>query len=219
MPAKQEKITIHCAFDKLVPVEKLTPNPRNPNHHPAAQIWLLAKIIEAQGWRAPITVSKRSGFIVRGHGRLEAALLLGEKEVPVDYQDYTDEAMEWADMIADNRLAELAETNFSELADLLVEIDTGDLDMDVTGFLEQDLERIMTATVPFDPEKEWEGMPEYANEDMTAPYHLIIHFRAKEDKLALGEIIGQDLTEKTQSVYQPAEGPESFKDVRVKSES
>jgi hypothetical protein len=29
------------------------------------------------GWRNPVTVSRRSGLIVRGHGRLEAALLIG----------------------------------------------------------------------------------------------------------------------------------------------
>jgi hypothetical protein len=52
------------------PVESVVGNPRNPNVHPERQIELLAKIISAQGWRAPITVSTRSGFVVRGHGRL-----------------------------------------------------------------------------------------------------------------------------------------------------
>ncbi|WP_282442293.1 hypothetical protein [Pelotomaculum terephthalicicum] len=33
--------------------------------HPDKQIQLLAKIIKNQGWRAPITVSNRSGFIIR----------------------------------------------------------------------------------------------------------------------------------------------------------
>ena len=38
-----------------------------PNQHSADQIILLAKIIGGQGWRAPIVVSKRSGYIVAGH--------------------------------------------------------------------------------------------------------------------------------------------------------
>ena len=63
-------ISIHCAHDELVDITTLVPNPRNPNRHPDKQIELLAKIIQNQGWRAPITVSTRSGFIVRGHGRL-----------------------------------------------------------------------------------------------------------------------------------------------------
>jgi ParB-like chromosome segregation protein Spo0J len=78
-------IPVYCAFDKLVPTDTLQPNPRNPNQHPDSQITLLAKVITAQGWRSPITVSKRSGLIVRGHGRYAAALRLGTPEVPVDY--------------------------------------------------------------------------------------------------------------------------------------
>ena len=101
-------VAVHCAFDEMMPIESVIPNPRNPNTHPDKQIKLLAKIINTQGWRAPITVSKRSGFIVRGHGRLLAAQLLNLETVPVDLQDYESEAAEWADLIADNRLAELA---------------------------------------------------------------------------------------------------------------
>ena len=80
-----ENILVHCAYDELVDIAKLVPNPRNPNRHPDKQIELLAKIIKSQGWRAPITVSTRSGFIVRGHGRLAAAQKLGLTEVPVDW--------------------------------------------------------------------------------------------------------------------------------------
>lgn len=80
-------IPIHCAYDELADITTLIPNPRNPNTHPEKQVQLLAKIIKNQGWRAPITVSNRSGFIVRGHGRLLAAQLLGVEQVPVDRQD------------------------------------------------------------------------------------------------------------------------------------
>lgn len=61
----------------MVDIEKLVGNPRNPNKHPQNQIELLAKIIKAQGWRNPTVVSKRSGFVVKGHGRLAAAQYLG----------------------------------------------------------------------------------------------------------------------------------------------
>ena len=80
-------IPVYCTHDKIVPVEELRPNPQNPNHHPDDQVELLAKIIEKQGWRQPVKVSTRSGLIVSGHGRYEAALLLG-CPVPVDFQEY-----------------------------------------------------------------------------------------------------------------------------------
>lgn len=100
---------VRCAHDKLVPVDELIPHPRNPNKHPRKQIELLAKIMRQQGVRRPIVASKRSGFLVIGHGRLEAAKLNGWATFPVDYQDYESEAMEYADMVADNKIAELAE--------------------------------------------------------------------------------------------------------------
>lgn len=102
-----EEIKIHCQYTELCDAASLVPNPRNPNRHPKRQIELLAKIIQTQGWRQPVTVSNRSGFIVRGHGRLEAAMLIGCK-VPVERQDYASEAEEWADLVADNRIAEPA---------------------------------------------------------------------------------------------------------------
>ncbi|MBC9783534.1 site-specific DNA-methyltransferase [Heliobacterium chlorum] len=141
--------TIHCAHTDIVPIEKVIPNPRNPNQHPENQIVLLAKIIEAQGWRVPITVSKRSGFIVRGHGRLMAARKLNLSEVPVDYQDYASEAEEWADLIADNRLSELSEIDHDILKELLQEIDNADFDMELTGFGSDELAELM-AELPID---------------------------------------------------------------------
>ena len=136
-------IPVWCRYDEAVDVEAMVPNPRNPNTHPEKQIALLSKIIRAQGWRAPITVSHRSGFIVKGPGRLQAAILLQVAQVPVERQDYATEAEEWQDCIADNRIAELAEIDNAALKDLLQELDTGDTDMDLTGFDAAELERLM----------------------------------------------------------------------------
>jgi hypothetical protein len=132
--------TVFCSHSKMVPIGKLVENPKNPNTHPKSQLELLAKIIEGQGWRNPIVVSNRSGFIIKGHGRYQAALILGVDEVPVDYQDYESEASEWADMIADNRISELSEIDTQELGGLIQELEELDFDMDLTGFtsLEED---------------------------------------------------------------------------------
>ena len=126
-------IEAHCAFDKEVDVVDLIPHPRNPNKHDDRQIGLLAKIIRNQGWRNPIVVSERSGFIVPGHGRLEAAKVLNVEQVPVDSQAFTNEAEEYAHLIADNRIAELAEASRDELAELIRELE-GKIDLDLTGF-------------------------------------------------------------------------------------
>ncbi len=136
------EIKVYCAHTEMVDSATLIPNPRNPNTHPKKQIELLAKIIQSQGWRAPVTVSNRSGFVVRGHGRLLAALLLGSM-VPIDRQDYESEADEWADLIADNRIAELSEIDDTLLAELLAEIGSSEIDLDLTGYTTKQIDNLL----------------------------------------------------------------------------
>ena len=138
-------IPVFCAHDAIVPIEKVIPNPRNPNTHPAEQIKLLGRIIQAAGWRQPITVSNRSGFIVKGHGRLLAAQRAGLTEVPVDYQEYANEAEEYADLIADNRLAELSEIDTELLADIFQDIDLSEIPAELTGYTESEINDLTAA--------------------------------------------------------------------------
>ncbi len=129
--------TIHCISDQLVPIEKLKPHPKNRNRHSQEQIERLAKIISYSGFRKPIVVSNRSGFITSGHGRLLAAQLLGMKELPVSFQDYESDEQELADLTADNAIASWAQLDLSginaDLADLGPDFDV-DL-LGIRGFL------------------------------------------------------------------------------------
>jgi hypothetical protein len=84
-----------------------------------------------------------------------AAKALGEQLVPIDCQDYVSEAEEIADMISDNRIAELADLDRSMLRELAEQLDDGAFDMDLTGFDQKALEELMTATPPeFDAAQE-----------------------------------------------------------------
>jgi DNA modification methylase len=139
---------INCAHTSIDAIGELKPNLRNPNKHPPKQIELLAKNIKGLGWRHPIVVSKRSGLVVCGHARLEAAKKLGIKHVPVDLQDYDSDEDEKAALIADNRIAELAEMDLPGLKDILQDLDTGAFDMDLTGFANEALEELMLQCPP-----------------------------------------------------------------------
>lgn len=108
-------MNIKCEYSELVDIHKLIPNPKNPNKHPDDQIKRLAQIIDYQGMRSPIVVSKRSGFITKGHGRLAALEELKWDKVPIDYQNYDDEAQEYADMVADNAISEWATLDLSQV--------------------------------------------------------------------------------------------------------
>lgn len=137
-------IEVWCSYDKLAEIDQLEPNPRNPNTHPVRQVELLAKNIRYFGWRHPISVSKQSGKIVAGHGRLEAAKHLGLQLVPVDYQDFASDSDELATVIADNRLAELASLDLNSLEDIINELQVEeDFALDLTGFEKADLDDLL----------------------------------------------------------------------------
>lgn len=137
-------MNIYCAHDELVPLTVLDGkrNPKNPKQHGAAQVAAIAAVIEGNGWRHPIVVSNRSGLITKGHGRLDAALLLGYENAPVDYQDYASEEAEIADMLADNRLPELGDVDDAKLLEVLQELQQSGHDVELTGFTEEDIEKM-----------------------------------------------------------------------------
>ena len=152
-----KQMNVRCEYTELLDTATLKPNPLNPNIHPLEQIERLAKILVWQGWRSPIVLSKQSGLIVKGHGRLEAAKAAGFTVVPVDWQDYESEAQEHADMIADNRIPELAEWERAGLKDMLQELDTGAFPMELVGYSEGELEAIMASA--FNPD----AMPNFSD--------------------------------------------------------
>ena len=117
-----EDVSIHCKYDKLVNPNKLKNHPKNRNKHPQAQIDRLAELYKYHGIRHPIIVSKKTGFVVAGHGRKLAAIRAGIKEYPVVYQDFTSDEAEYAFIQADNAIAFWAELDLAgintDMADL-----------------------------------------------------------------------------------------------------
>jgi hypothetical protein len=175
-------IPVFCSHDEIVPTKNLKPNPLNPNNHPQEQIELLKQIIEKTGWRQPITVSNRSGLITKGHGRLQAAKFAGWSNVPVDYQDYSNQDEEYADLIADNRLAELSNIDNEMLSEMIGTIENEDI-LSLTGYDEEDIEALLS-----DIEEEEEQEEEETPKDLTP-------FAKAGDVWQLGEhrlIVGED---------------------------
>lgn len=206
---------IKCSHTDVLDTDLLVPNPRNPNKHPEEQIKLLAKIMAHQGWRSPIVVSRRSGYVVKGHGRLEAAKLNGWDKCPVDKQDYVNEADEWADMIADNKIAELAESDMKMIQELAQEIPQP-FDLDLLGipnFQLTALENIIS-----DASSEWVGMPEFNQEDQLAHRQVIVNFKSDEDVMLFAKLLEQDLTDKTRSIWYPKVDPICAVDKRYSNE-
>ena len=140
---------------QITPISKLVLNPKNNNKHPKEQIERLVKLIDFQGFRNPVIVSNRTGFVVAGHGRIEAAKKLGLNEVPVIYQDFDNEAQEYAYMTSDNAIASWAELDLgmvnSEMLDLGPEFD-----IDLLGIKDFVIEPIEK----FEPQADEDEVPE-----------------------------------------------------------
>lgn len=113
----------------LVDINKLKYHPKNNNIHPKDQIERLAKIIEFQGFRVPIVVSKLSGYIVSGHGRVEAGKLLKIELIPVIYQDFIDENQEYAFLVSENKISEWAIFDEEKFKKDLQECEIGDFEL------------------------------------------------------------------------------------------
>lgn len=116
---------------KTVSIDSIIPNPKNPNSHPKEQIERLSKLIKNTGFRSPLIVSNQSGFLVVGHGRLEAAKKLGMKEIPVIFQDFKNEADEYAFLTADNAIGSWSELDLEKIK--IETLDFEDFDLEMLG--------------------------------------------------------------------------------------
>ncbi len=134
-------IRYECRYDELVEIGNIQRNPSNPNRHSTEQIQRLARVIERNGWRNPLVVSKRSGYLVKGEGRLLASLSLGLEVVPVEYQDYATDDEEWSDLIADNKMSELSVQDRESLKEIVSKMETADYS--ATGFSQSEIDNLM----------------------------------------------------------------------------
>ena len=98
--AKQPQIVMRA-------INTLKPYENNARVHSPKQIRQLAKSIKNFGFIEPILVDAK-GMIIAGHGRVEAAKLLGMTTVPTICIDRLTPQQIRAYRIAANRLAELA---------------------------------------------------------------------------------------------------------------
>tara|TARA_Y100000034_G_scaffold93142_1_gene112688 strand:- start:679 stop:1269 length:591 start_codon:yes stop_codon:yes gene_type:complete len=88
-----------------IDIKKIKPYEKNAKKHPASQIKQIADSIKRFGFKQPLVLDK-DNVIVVGHGRWEAAKIVGLKEVPcISAEDLTPEEIK-AYRLADNKLNE-----------------------------------------------------------------------------------------------------------------
>lgn len=121
-------LEVHCKFDQLVKASELKLYPGNYRKHPPKQLDRMHQIISGNGWRRCAVVSSLSGCVIKGNGMVQMAQRHG-LEVPVEIQTYKTRREEIRDLVADNRLAELAEDDQDALRKLLSELDASEIEL------------------------------------------------------------------------------------------
>jgi hypothetical protein len=128
-------------------ISRVKPNSRNSRTHSAKQIRQIANSILGFGFTNPLLVDEH-GELIAGHGRYQAAKLLGLTTVPVIIVAGLSRAKRRALAIADNKIAENAGWDREQLAVEIPEL-TGllsaeGLDVSILGFEPVEIDQLQT---------------------------------------------------------------------------
>jgi DNA modification methylase len=124
------------------PTKQLLPYAANARTHSDEQVAQIAASIAEFGFNAPCLVDDR-GVLIAGHGRLLAARQLGLADVPVIRLGHLTDAQARAYRIADNRIALNGGWNDELLAAELARLNEDGVDLDLLGFDEDELDRLL----------------------------------------------------------------------------
>ncbi len=120
-----------------LPLHRIKTNPHNARTHSRRQVRQIAESIRTFGFAAPLIVDEHH-TVLAGHGRLQAAELLGLDAVPAIVVEGLTDAKKRALLLADNRIAqnagwdrELLSVELTALPELLID---DDIQIDITGF-------------------------------------------------------------------------------------
>jgi ParB-like chromosome segregation protein Spo0J len=205
---------INPALEHLVvDISELREDELNARRHDGRSYDSIMSSLAEFGQQKPIVVLD-NGTVVAGNGTLEAARRLGWTRLAV--VRFADEKKARAYAIADNRTSEMSSWDGEALADALYAIRENGVDLTTVGFSDTDLDRLLAEpqSAVDDPSSEWRGMPEFDQQDKTAARQIVMNFRSDDDAQKFGELIGQNVTDKTRSLWYPKAEIERLMDKR-----
>jgi len=130
LTSQEERIQMKIDYTRVC---ELRPYPNNARTHSKKQVRQIANSIARFGFCNPVLIDDAKQ-IVAGHGRAEAAKLLGIDAVPTCRLSHLSEADKRAYILADNKLAEKAGWDKQLLAIELQCLIDLDVEIELTGF-------------------------------------------------------------------------------------
>jgi ParB-like chromosome segregation protein Spo0J len=135
---------------EIVPVARLRPYAGNARTHSKKQIRQIAASIGRFGFTNPVLIG-HDDEIIAGHGRVEAAKLIGLHSVPALRLAHLDATQRRAYALADNKLALNADWNATSLASEIQALSDVGFDLDLTGFSLPEVELLLEAPTAAPP--------------------------------------------------------------------
>lgn len=135
--------TVRVAAEQLlmVPVDDLVPYANNAKIHSPEQINQIRGSLREFGFVTPVLIDFDNN-IIAGHGRVMAARAEGMEQVPCVMVSNLTDAQRKAYILADNRLAEVAQWDLKALEIELEGLKELDFDTGLIGFEPEDLKEI-----------------------------------------------------------------------------
>ena len=185
----------------------LKQDPENARQHNPRNIGMIERALQEVGAARSVVVNG-DNVILAGNGVYEAAVAAGIENVQIVEADgNTIIAVKRSNLtpeqekrlaLFDNRTAELADWNVEQI---VADLENG---LDLDGIWnDNELAQLMGNFDPTDPLAEWDGMPEFKQDDLSAFRTILVHFNSQEDVDAFAQLVGQTITEKTRYIWYP----------------
>jgi hypothetical protein len=182
------------------PADQFLANPANPRIHPQFQRQVMQAALSTVGFVAPV-IETRDGYLLDGHERIFQALE-DNSEVPYVVVDMDSSDPDAAYVLATfDPITSLANYDAGRLDELLKEVNSDN------AAVQQMLAQVGTSAglyVPGQsPYDEWQGMPEFEQENQLGLKQIIVHFNSEADVQAFATLIEQTITMQTKYIWYP----------------
>jgi hypothetical protein len=196
---------------RRVKASELRPSPSNWRTHPKGQRDALQAVLAEVGYADALLARELpdgSLELIDGHLRAETT---PDMEVPVLVLDVT-EAEAKKILATLDPLAAMAEASAEKLDALLREVDTGS---EALQKMLADL-AVKSGVIPgekgeYDPNAEWQGMPEFEQGDNKPFRTIIVHLGSQEAVDEFSALIGQPFSESVKYIWHPKQVKENLK--------
>lgn len=197
-------------------LSRFRPLQANPNKHTQRGLGLLQQSMQEDGWVAPITVAA-DGESLDGAARMEvAADKFGDDVIVVEHDgtkpivmvrtDIANAEVPIAKRIA-YRANRVAQVDLAwDAAQIAADMEAG-LDLTIMFYdneLAAILEDAADGILGNDPNAEWQGMPEFKQEDAFGAVATVkVHFASLEAVTAFAALVGQTVTKDSEYIWYP----------------